>query len=131
MAENLLHEGVHQSISFHVLQHRVFADGYSSKTSPKIEIKWRAGQGEGRNQYWEIGRAFHATCVYNQLLRFRRTELRRDDLTPTERASFRSTYEEGLPAVRCLMRELELLREHFSLCGVELLVDLRHQADQL
>lgn len=44
LAENILHEGTHQSISFHVLQHRVFADGYSAETSPKIEIKWRAGQ---------------------------------------------------------------------------------------
>ncbi|MFJ2192479.1 hypothetical protein ACIOJE_31840 [Kitasatospora sp. NPDC087861] len=131
LAENILHEGTHQSISFHVLQHRVFADGYSSKTSPKIEIKWRAGQGEDRNQYWEIDRAFHATCVYNQLLCFRQTELRRDDLTPNERLSFQSAYDEGLPAVRYLMRELELLREHFSPHGVELLADLRRQTDQL
>ncbi|MGE7432741.1 hypothetical protein [Kitasatospora sp. NPDC001175] len=131
LAENILHEGTHQSISFHVLQHQVFADGYSSKTSPKIEIKWRAGQGEARNQYWEIDRAFHATCVYNQLLRFRQVELARDDLTPTERASFQNAYDEGLPAVRYLMRELELLSEHFSPHGVELLADLRHQTDQL
>ncbi|MBV6700114.1 hypothetical protein KV557_23915 [Kitasatospora aureofaciens] len=131
LAENLLHEGTHQSISFHVLQHQVFADGYSSKTSPKIEIAWRASQGVARNQFWEIDRAFHATCVYNQLLRFRQTELRRDDLTPNERASFQSAYDEGLPAVRYLMRELELLSEHFSPHGVELLADLRHQTDQL
>ncbi|MFD4658950.1 hypothetical protein ACFWP2_25350 [Kitasatospora sp. NPDC058444] len=131
LAENILHEGTHQSISFHVLQHQVFADGYSSKTSPKIEIRWRAGQGEDRNQYWEIDRAFHATCVYNQLLRFRQTELRRDDLTPDERASFQSAYDEGLPAVRYLMRELELLREHFTRHGVELLAGLRHQTDRL
>ncbi|MEV5983784.1 hypothetical protein AB0L85_02015 [Streptomyces sp. NPDC052051] len=131
LAENLLHEGTHQSISFHVLQHQVFADGYSSKTSPKIEIAWRATQGVARNQFWEIDRAFHATCVYNQLLRFRRTELGRDDLTPDERASFQSAYAEGLPAVRYLMRELELLSAHFSSHGVELLADLRRQTDQL
>ncbi|MFF3111259.1 hypothetical protein ACFVSN_18945 [Kitasatospora sp. NPDC057904] len=131
LAENLLHEGTHQSISFHVLQHQVFADGYSSKTSPKIEIRWRAGQGEDRNQYWEIDRAFHATCVYNQLLRFRQTELRRDDLTRAERANFQSAYDEGLPAVRYLMRELELLTAHFTLHGRELLADLRHQTDHL
>ncbi|MFJ1755978.1 hypothetical protein [Kitasatospora sp. NPDC088134] len=131
LAENILHEGTHQSISFHVLQHQVFADGYSSQTSPKIEIKWRAGQGDDRNQYWEIDRAFHATCVYNQLLRFRQTELARIDLTPNERACFQSAYDEGLPAVRYLMRELELLREHFTPHGVDLLADLRHQTDQL
>ncbi|MFJ8476238.1 hypothetical protein [Kitasatospora sp. NPDC094011] len=131
LAENLLHEGTHQSISFHALQHRVFADGYSSQTSPKIEIKWRAGQGQDRNQYWEIDRTFHATCVYNQLLRFRQVELARDDLTPDERAGFQSAYAEGLPAVRYLMRELELLSGHFSPHGVELLADLRHQTDQL
>ncbi|RDG36984.1 hypothetical protein DVH02_17065 [Streptomyces corynorhini] len=131
LAENLLHEGTHQSISFHVLQRQVFADGYSSKTSPKIEIAWRAAQGADRNQFWEIDRAFHATCVYNQLLRFRQTELGRDDLTPNERVSFQSAYDEGLPAVRYLMRKLELLSEHFSSHGVELLADLRHQTDQL
>ncbi|MFB7669737.1 hypothetical protein ACFC1R_38605 [Kitasatospora sp. NPDC056138] len=131
LAENILHEGTHQSISFHVLQHQVFADGYSSQTSPKIEIRWRAGQGEDRNQFWEIDRAFHATCVYNQLLRFRQTELRRDDLTHAERASFQSAYDEGLPAVRYLMRELELLTEHFTPHGRELLADLRHQTDHL
>ncbi|WP_380279958.1 hypothetical protein [Kitasatospora purpeofusca] len=131
LAENLLHEGTHQSISFHILQNQVFADGYSSQTSPKIEIAWRAAQGVARNQFWEIDRAFHATCVYNQLLRFRQTELNRDDLTSDERASFRSAYNEGLPAVRYLMRELELLRQHFSPHGAELLVDLRHQTDQL
>ncbi len=131
LAENILHEATHQSISFHVLQHQVFADGYSSKTSPTIEIKWRAGQGEDRNQYWEIDRAFHATCVYNQLLRFRHAELARADLTPNERAGFQGAYDEGLPAVRYLMRELELLREYFTSHGVELLADLRHQTDQL
>jgi len=131
LAENLLHEGTHQSVSFHVLQHRVFADGYSSKTSPKIEIAWRAGQGSARNQFWEIDRTFHATCVYNQLLRFRRTELDRDDLSAGERASFQAAYDEGLPAVRYLMRELEVLSGHFSPHGVELLADLRHQTDQL
>ncbi|MFF2951985.1 hypothetical protein ACFVVU_11675 [Kitasatospora sp. NPDC057965] len=131
LAENLLHEGTHQSISFHILQNQVFADGYSSQTSPKIEIAWRAAQGVARNQFWEIDRAFHATCVYNQLLRFRQTELNRDDLTPNERASLQSAYDEGLPAVRYLMRELELLRQHFSPHGAELLADLRHQTDQL
>ncbi|MFG2618018.1 hypothetical protein ACGFXC_10360 [Streptomyces sp. NPDC048507] len=131
LAENILHEGVHQSVSFHVLQRQVFADGYDSKTSPKIEIAWRATQGEARNQFWEVDRAFHATCVYNQLLRFRRTELDRDDLTPHERASFQAAYDEGLPAVRYLMDQLELLGEHFTDHGRELLTGLRHQTDQL
>ncbi|MFC5666206.1 hypothetical protein ACFP3U_24925 [Kitasatospora misakiensis] len=131
LTENLLHEGTHQSISFHILQHQVFADGYSSQTSPKIEIAWRATQGVARNQFWEIDRAFHAACVYNQLLRFRQTELNRDDLTPAERASFQSAYDEGLPAVRHLMRELELLTAHFTPHGRELLADLRHQTDHL
>ncbi|WP_329585498.1 hypothetical protein OG500_33005 [Kitasatospora sp. NBC_01250] len=131
LAENILHEGTHQSVSFHVLQHQTFADGYSSKTSPKIEIKWRAGQGVVRNQFWEVDRAFHATCVYNQLLRFRRIELDRDDLTANERECFQAAYGEGLPAVRYLMRELELLSGQFSPHGVDLLADLRHQTDQL
>ncbi|KJS53683.1 hypothetical protein [Streptomyces rubellomurinus] len=131
LAENILHEGVHQSVSFHVLQNQVFAAGYSSKTSPKIEIAWRAAQGVARNQFWEIDRAFHATCVYNQLLRFRRTELGRDDLTSNERASFESAYAEGVPAVRYLMDQLELQREHFTVHGRELLADLRHQTDRL
>ncbi|MEU9373512.1 hypothetical protein AB0D94_07055 [Streptomyces sp. NPDC048255] len=131
LAENLLHEAVHQSVSFHVLQHQVFADGYSSQTSPKIEIAWRATQGVARNQFWEVDRAFHATCVYNQLLRFRRTELDRDDLTTNERASFQAAYDEGMPAVRYLMGQLELLDEHFTVHGRELLADLRHQTDQL
>ncbi|MEU3721416.1 hypothetical protein [Streptomyces sp. NPDC031705] len=131
LAENILHEGVHQSVSFHVLQHQVFADGYDSKNSPKIEIAWRATQGEARNQFWEVDRAFHATCVYNQLLRFRRTELDRDDLTAYERANFQAAYEEGMPAVRYLMGQLELLGEHFTDHGRELLAGLRHQTDQL
>jgi hypothetical protein len=131
LAENLLHEAVHQSVSFHVLQHQVFADGYSSKTSPKIEIAWRATQGVARNQCWEVDRAFHATCVYNQLLRFRRRELDRDDLTTNERASFQAAYDEGMPAVRYLMGQLELLDEHFTVHGRELLADLRRQTNQL
>ncbi|MGA5818066.1 hypothetical protein ACPC54_09425 [Kitasatospora sp. NPDC094028] len=131
LAENLLHEGTHQSISFHILQHQVFAEGYSSQESPKIEIEWRTGQGIARNQFWEVDRAFHATCVYNQLLRFRRTELDRRDLTADERSCFQAAYDEGLPAVRFLMRELELLSDQFSPHGVELLADLRRQTDQL
>ncbi|MFB8168979.1 hypothetical protein ACFC60_13625 [Kitasatospora purpeofusca] len=131
LAENLLHESTYQSISFHVLQHQVFDDRYSSTTSPRIEIRWRAGQAEARNQYWEIDRAFHATCVYNQLLRFRQSELRRDDLTPDERASFQSSYDQGLPAVRYLMRELELLTAYFTPHGRDLLADLRRQTDDL
>ncbi|GAA3378776.1 hypothetical protein GCM10020367_59660 [Streptomyces sannanensis] len=131
LAENILHEGTHQSISFHVLQHQVFADGYSSKTSPKIEIAWRATQGVARNQFWEVDRAFHATCVYNQLLRFRRVELDRDDLTTNERACFQAAYDEGMQAVRYLMDRLEALGEHFAVHGRELLVDLRHQTDEL
>ncbi|MGW5342889.1 hypothetical protein [Streptomyces sp. NPDC004050] len=131
LAENLLHEAVHQSVSFHVLQHQVFADGYSSKTSPKIEIAWRATQGVARNQFWEVDRAFHATCVYNQLLRFRQTELDCDDLTANERASFQAAYDEGMPAVRYLLGQLELLADNFTPHGEELLADLRHQTDEL
>lgn len=131
LAENLLHEGTHQSVALHIHQHQVFADGYSSETSPKIEIAWRAGQGVVRNQFWEIDRAFHATCVYSRLLDFRRTELDRDDLTADERAGFQSAYDEGLPAARYLMRELESLGEHFTPHGVELLAGLRGQIDEL
>ncbi|MFG2821727.1 hypothetical protein ACGFX4_20130 [Kitasatospora sp. NPDC048365] len=131
LAENILHEGTHQSISFHVLTHQVFADGYSSTTSPKIEIAWRATQGVASNQFWEVDRAFHATCVYNQLLRFRRVELDRDDLTAGERATFQAAYDEGMPAVRYLMDQLESLSEHFTVHGRELLADLRQQTDEL
>lgn len=131
LAENLLHEGTHQSIALHIHQYQVFADGYSSETSPKIEIAWRAGQGVARNQFWEIDRAFHAICVYNQLLRFRRTELDSDDLTANERASFQSAYAEGLPAARYLMRELEILGAHFTPHGMDLLTGLRRQIDRL
>lgn len=84
-----------------------------------------------RNRFWEIDRAFHAICVYNQLLRFRRTELDRDDLTAAERTSFRSAYDEGLPAARYLMRELEILVDHFTPHGVDLLTGLRQQVDRL
>ncbi|MGW6413413.1 hypothetical protein ACWF95_41230 [Streptomyces vinaceus] len=131
LAENLLHEAVHQSVSFHILQQQVFADGYSSQTSPKIEIAWRATQGVERNQFWEVDRTFHATCVYNQLLRFRRTELDRDDLNANERASIQAAYDEGMPAVRYLMDQLEKLDENFTPHGRELLADLRHQTDEL
>ncbi|MFI0941132.1 hypothetical protein [Streptomyces sp. NPDC021020] len=131
LAENLLHEGTHQSVALHIHQHQVFADGYSSEASPKIEIAWRAGQGVARNQFWEIDRAFHATCVYVQLLDFRRSELDRDDLTADERASFQNAYDEGLPAARYLMRELETSNQHFTPHGVELLTGLRRQIDEL
>ncbi|MGW5349505.1 hypothetical protein ACWERV_03170 [Streptomyces sp. NPDC004031] len=131
LAENLLHEGTHQSVALHIHQHQVFADGYSSEASPKIQIAWRAGQGIARNQFWEIDRAFHATCVYGQLLQFRRSELDRDDLTANERASFQSAYDEGLSAARYLTRELDTLGEHFTRHGVELLTGLRRQIDEL
>ncbi|MGX2995599.1 hypothetical protein JNUCC64_15105 [Streptomyces sp. JNUCC 64] len=131
LAENLLHEAVHQSVSFHVLTHQVFADGYSSKTSPKIEIAWRVAQGVARNQFWEVDRAFHATYVYNQLLRFRRSELDRDDLTADERAHFQAAYQEGVPAVRYLMDQLELQGEHFTAHGRDLLAGLRRRTDRL
>ncbi|WP_031075760.1 hypothetical protein [Streptomyces sp. NRRL WC-3742] len=108
LAENILHEGVHQSVSFHILQNQVFVDGYSSRTSPKIEIAWRAAQGVARNQYWEVDRAFHATCVYNQLLRFRRIELDRDDLSANERTCIQRAYDEGMPAVRYLRRRIRV-----------------------
>ncbi|MCF3181751.1 hypothetical protein IPZ70_17640 [Streptomyces polychromogenes] len=131
LAENILHEAVHQSVSFHVLQHQVFADGYSSKTSPQIEIAWRATQGVARNQFWEVDRAFHATCVYNQLLRFRRTELDCDDLVSNERECFQAAYDEGISAVRYLMGQLEKLGEYFIPHGRELLTDLRRQTNEL
>ncbi|MFD5921674.1 hypothetical protein ACFVYP_31435 [Kitasatospora sp. NPDC058201] len=47
------------------------------------------------------------------------------------RARFQSAYDEGLPAARYLMRELELLSVHFTPHGVELLADLRQQTDHL
>ncbi|MFJ4674837.1 hypothetical protein [Kitasatospora sp. NPDC088783] len=65
------------------------------------------------------------------MLRFRRTELDRDDLTADERACFRSAYDEGLPAARYLMRELEILGAHFTPHGADLLTGLRQQIDQL
>jgi hypothetical protein len=65
------------------------------------------------------------------LLRFRRVELDRDDLTANERAIFQTAYDEGLPAVRYLVDQLELLGQHFTEHGRELLADLRHQTERL
>ncbi|MGW2840581.1 hypothetical protein ACWCWD_22660 [Streptomyces sp. NPDC001493] len=130
LAENILHEGTHQSVSFHVLLNQVFSEEYSSATSPKIEIAWRS-QSSQRNQAWEVDRAFHATVVYNQLIRFRRVELGRDDLTDHERACFQSAYDEGLPAVRYLMDRLDEVRHLFTEHGQDLLATLREQTDQL
>ncbi|MFF1872594.1 hypothetical protein [Kitasatospora herbaricolor] len=131
LAENLLHEAVHQSISFHLLQNRAFTPDYSSQDSPKIEIKWRASQGVARNQWWEIDRAFHATCVYNQLVRFRQAELAQNDLDDGVRENLQAALEEGLPAVRYLMDQLEAYDDHFSDHGKDLLRGLRVETDQL
>ncbi|MFI8105961.1 hypothetical protein [Streptomyces sp. NPDC086023] len=131
LAENILHEGVHQAVSFHVLTHQVFADGHSSQTSPKVEIAWRAVQGVERNQFWEVDRVFHATYVYNQVLRFRLRELARDDLTANERTCFQAAYDDGMPAVRYLMDQLDHLGRYFTAHGHALLADLRHQTDAL
>jgi hypothetical protein len=130
LAENVLHEAVHQSVSFHIAQRRVFVDGYSSATSPRIEIAWRR-QGPVSNQYWEVDRAFHAALVYHQLLRFRRAELGQDDLTAGQRSSLQDAHDESLPALRYLMDQLDLMDEHFTPHGRELLSGLRLRTDEL
>ena len=114
LAENILHESVHQRISQTILTRKLFAPEYSSQTSPKIEITWRADQGSERNQWWEVDRAFHAAFVYNSLLRFRLTELSRNDLNSLERQAFADALAEGVDAVTYLVSELLRNRTLFT-----------------
>lgn len=61
------------------------------------------------------------------MTRGRRGGADRDDLTADERVCFQAAYDEGMPAVRCLMDQIGLMGERISAHGQTLPADLRHR----
>lgn len=121
LAENLLHEAVHQQVNVTLLEKDVFVSSYRSSSSPKIEIKWRANQGIARNQFWELDRVLHAIYVYIEVSKYRIVELESNEISDLEKKYFALALKTGKVALNYLLSEVLLFRDYFTIFGNNLL----------
>lgn len=73
LAENLLHESIHQFANHMIVDKGVFSSDYHSNHSPKVSIPWRKNMASDRNRFWEIDRCFHAAMVYLGIYYYRKS----------------------------------------------------------
>lgn len=123
LAENLLHEAVHQKVNLLLLNDSVLASDYDSKLSPKISIYWRKNH-EARNQEWEIDRVFHAMQVYAEVILFRAQELNTEDLTDNERQNFANALFDAKEVLSYLNQQIQLYSQCFNSRGLVQLDEL-------
>ncbi len=116
LAENIYHEAVHQAVNMNILLNDIFIEEFTSATSEKIEIPWR-NLSVKRNQFWEVDRAYHATVVYYQLLKYRFTQLQDNNISEQERAFFHSAIQSGLESALFLSKALLDKRKYFTEVG--------------
>jgi hypothetical protein len=108
LAENFYHEAVHQLVNAHLLFGRLVPEDFSSETSPKIPISWRA-TASPRNREWEIDRVLHAAVVYESMIGYRAAQLTDPTIHPWERAAFEEANAIAVPNLSFLATSL---RQH-------------------
>jgi hypothetical protein len=64
LAENLVHEALHQALNIHILSGEVFSRDYDASVASRIPIPWRQQDPLARNREWPPDRALHALVVY-------------------------------------------------------------------
>jgi hypothetical protein len=92
LAEDLVHEALHQQLSATMLEHDVFTDNYDAATGPRIKIYWR-------DETWTLDRAVHALHVYSGVVRLRNEALQGSVLSDDDRR----LVEQALPGARSAM----------------------------
>ena len=128
LAENLLHEAIHQQVNLTLVEKDIFCAEYSSELSPKIQIEWRKKQGIKRNQAWELDRVLHAITVYVNLVKFRRKEVVLFNTDNLISQYIKSSLPEGLDALDYLSKSLLLYKNFFTENGYDLVSELRKKA---
>jgi len=113
LAEDLVHEALHQQLSVTILEHDVFTADYEAATGPKIKIQWR-------DETWTLDRALHALHVYNGIVRLRREALRGSVLFDDERLLVEQALPEANSAVAFLRQALQQHSRFFTDNGREL-----------
>jgi len=114
LAEDLVHEALHQQLSVTLLEHDVFTGDYDAATGPRLNIYWR-------DETWTLDRALHALHVYNGLVRLRRGVLRGSVLSSGDCRLVEQALPEAQSAVAFLRDALPQHSHFFTDDGRELL----------
>ena len=130
LAENLVHEAIHQVVNLSLLRTDIFVERYTSRTSPKIEVLWRYGQRTMRNQRWELDRTLHAAIVYLGLLSFRQRELERRRSEEADFMAFRHASTAAVEVLPYLCAQLNRHRGYLTSDGNALLDALRLEQER-
>lgn len=115
LAENLLHEAIHQRVNLTLLTRPIFREGFDAARAPKIPIAWRANS-VARNQSWELDRTLHAICVYKGVVGYRERELRDAGLPADLQAFLGAAALAGSHALTYLVRHFS---EHTAVLEAE------------
>ncbi|MCY4321628.1 MAG: hypothetical protein OXC37_04425 [Bdellovibrionaceae bacterium] len=109
LAENLLHESVHQAVNINLLDKDILEEDYNSEESPLVNIPWRQNQGDARNKKWQIDRVLHAISVYVVISFFRRNILQKN-----KKEYSKDMFDESVKNAKYLMKNLLPYRKHFK-----------------
>lgn len=125
LAENLLHESVHQRVNLTIIERSVMKDGFSSVTSAKIEIPWRKTAAEARNRYWELDRCLHAFAVYVGVFPFRAAIANHPQMHEDTKDAFGRSISQAEKSMRFLGGALMARRDQFGPDGQVLIEELQ------
>jgi hypothetical protein len=125
LAENLLHESVHQRVNLTIIERSVMMDGFSSATSSKIEIPWRKTAAEERNRAWELDRCLHAFAVYVGVFPFRMAIAKHPQMDKDTKHAFVTSISQAEKSMRFLGSALMERRDQFGPDGQSLIEELQ------
>ncbi|WP_300074377.1 hypothetical protein [uncultured Ruegeria sp.] len=125
LAENLLHESIHQRVNLTIIEKRVLRPDFSSENSPKIPIPWRQTATEARNREWELDRCLHAFAVYVGVYPFRKAVAERRNVASSTRQTFLQSLDQAKKSMRFLGQALTERRHLFDQDGQDLILELQ------
>jgi hypothetical protein len=119
VAENLVHEGIHQLITIALTVTPMIDDLIARQRSdepqqrPTLTIPWSAGAREHRHRNWPLDRVLHAAAVYTAVAEFRRraAELPVDLMGPSAALPWQTWHHQAIERAGFL---LDGLRQHVA-----------------
>jgi len=121
LAEDLVHEALHQQLSATIIEHDVFTDDYDAVSGPRIKIYWR-------DETWTLDRAVHALHVYSGVVRLRREALQGSVLSEQDRRHVEQALPEAQDAMAFLRDAVPKHARYFTDDGRALLNEICRQA---
>lgn len=130
LAENLLHESVHQRMNLTILERPVFRDSFDSAQAPRAAVPWHSDSADERDRHWETDRCLHAFSVYVRLCTFRRYCVSNMSLHPETQRVFEQAIDQSRVPLSYLSSHLDTVRDQLADYGNELLSSLQFDARQ-